>query len=243
MTDMTMQRDAVTTTDRAINQIGSKMLFAEPVVAIGLEAGISDALVFYAGGRGGVLGSTSWEQIQSAFGFFPADIVRSTWNQVLEWGNPPEMASHYANGLSEAGRASIEADAAATIAELGAIVNQSVTPMGFALFSGWRAMPRPGDPSGDAALEIMTLRELRGDIHLQDLAAAEIQPVEAEIVVRGTDGMWLHGWQPPYPDPASHRDAVAAATETTSARMHRIYDEALSDAQWDEFAGAVASLH
>ncbi|MGB3733690.1 MAG: hypothetical protein WA964_01945 [Ilumatobacter sp.] len=228
--------------DHRIQRGGSAMLFAEPVLAQGRVANIDDALVFYAGGRGGVLGNVPWQQVQSAFGFFPAEIVRNAWHQVTSWGEPLEMAGHFAKGLADFGRSVFPADAAQIFADLGNVVADSVTPLGYALFSGWRAMPRPDDGSGAAAIVMMTLRELRGDIHVQDIAAAGIRPIEAEVVVRGLDGIALHGWSPPYPDPNVYREAVAQATAQTTARMQHIYETALLDHQWTEFVAATREL-
>ncbi len=229
----------VSSIDQKINSIGSAMLFAEPVTAVGAAVDIPNALVFYAGGRGGVLGAVPWPQIQSAFAFFPSDIVSSTWDQVLDWGDPPTMSKHYAQGLSAYARGTFSDEASATIVELSDIVCEMVVPMGYPLFTGWSAMARPGDSAGDAALAIMTLRELRGDIHIQDIAAAGIHPLDAEVVARGSEGVALHGWQPPYPDPAKHESAVRAATNTTSERMTAIYASALTAQQWSAFADAV----
>lgn len=242
MSNPTLTPHDVSLIDHKINAIGSAMLFAEPVVAVGTAIDVPNALVFYAGGRGGVLGAVPWQQIQSAFAFFPAEIVSSTWDQVLDWGDPSAMASHYAKGLSEFARTTFSTGASATVVELGGRVCEGVVPLGYPLFTGWRAMTRPGDPTGDAALAIMTLRELRGDIHVQDIAAAGIHPLDAEVVARGADGVVLHGWQPPYPDPTEHKSAVDAATLTTSERMTTIYDNALTAQEWSEFSDAVAHV-
>lgn len=228
--------------DRRIQRTGSAMLFADPVLSRGRDAGIDDALMFYAGGRGGVLGHVPWQQVQSAFGFFPAEIVRDTWHRVTSWGDPLAMSGLYRDGLAEFGRTAFPQDAAQVFAELGTVVADSVTPFGYPLFAGWRTLTRPNDGSGAAAIVMMTLRELRGDIHLQDIAASGIQPLEAEAVVRGLDGIALHGWTPPYPDPDDHREAVTEATTQTDARMTRIYNGALNGDQWVEFADATEAL-
>lgn len=242
MTNPTPTPRDVSSIDQKVNSIGSTMLFAEAVTAVGTAVDVPNALVFYAGGRGGVLGAVPWQQIQSAFAFFPAEIVSSTWDQVLDWGDPPTMSNHYAQGLSEYARTTFSEEASATIVELGDLVCGGVVPMGYPLFTGWRAMARPGDSGGDAALAIMALRELRGDIHIQDIAAAGIHPLDAEVVARGSDGVVLHGWQPPYPDPALHVSAVRAATDTTSERMTTIYDNVLTSQQWSEFSDAVSKV-
>lgn len=234
--------DEVEAVDRRIQRLGSAMLFAEPVLAVGRDAGIDDAITFYAGGRGGVLGTSEWQQVHSAFGFFPPEVVQGAWGAVTAWGEPLAMAKHYADGLAAFGSAVFPTDAAKTFADLGRQVADSVTPLGYALFGGWRSMTVPPEDRAAAAVMMMTLRELRGDIHLQDIAAAGIEPVEAEIVVRGADGIPLHGWQPPYPNPDDHRSQVEDATAQTSERMRRIYEAALTETEWQSFSDAVSTL-
>jgi hypothetical protein len=152
------------------------------------------------------------------------------------------MSEHYATGLASFGSEVYPAEAAETFARLGRRVAESVTPLGMPLFVGWRAVKVPAAYREAAAVAMMTLRELRGDIHVQDIAAAGIGPAEAEIVVRGADRIPLHGWQPPYPNPDDHRAAVEAATRQTTLRMRRIYEEALSETEWQSFLEAVTEL-
>jgi hypothetical protein len=113
--------------------------------------------------------------------------------------------------------------------------------MGQSLFAGWQAMTRPADPQGAAAVVVMALRELRGDTHIQCIAAEGLLPVEAEIVTRGVPGAELHGWPTPYPDPEPLRERVAAAERATSARMQRAYGN-LPEVELDALRGAVRSL-
>lgn len=218
------------------------MLFAEPVLAVGRSAGIDDALTFYAGGRGGVLDTPAWQQVQSAFGFFPPEVVRHAWEAVNSWGSPVAMGKHYAEGLAAFGQETFPSEPAELFSALAKKVADSVTPLGYPLFTGWRSMMRSTPGSDAAAIALMTLRELRGDIHLQDIAAAGIDPLEAEVVVRGVDGVPLHGWQPPYPNPDDHRERVERATAHTTQRMRSIYEAALNQAEWRSFADSVASL-
>ena len=102
-------------------------------------------------------------------------------------------------------------------------------------------MPRPDDPQGAAALVVMALRELRGDIHIQCVAAEGLHPLEAEIVTRGVDGAELHGWPPPFPDPDRSRARVVAAEAATSARMQAAY-AVLDEGELEALREAVRSL-
>ncbi len=218
------------------------MLFAQPVLTVGQAAGIDDPLTFYAGGRGGVLGTSAWEQVQSAFAFFPPEVVQAAWGSVTAWGSPQAMAEHYANGLAAFGSEVFPADAGGRFATLGYKVAESITPLGHPLFVGWRSMTLPDRGDEAAAIVMMVLRELRGDVHIQDIAASGLGPAEAEVVVRGVEGIPLHGWKPPYPNPDDHRAAVEAATLRTTERMRGFYESALSTDEWTSFSDAVAEL-
>jgi hypothetical protein len=87
----------------------------------------------------------------------------------------------------------------------------------------------------------MTLRELRGDTHVNALATLGVEPLQAEMVTRGEDWAQIHGWPPPYPDPDPYRALVAQANAFTSDRMADVYAK-VTEADAVSFADAVASL-
>jgi hypothetical protein len=109
------------------------------------------------------------------------------------------------------------------VAQIGRVVLDRVDPLGMALFAGWREMSVPADPCGAAAVTIMALRELRGDVHVQSVAASGLTPLEAEMATRGVMGAELHGWKPPFPEPEPIAEVMAAAQADTSRRMAKVY--------------------
>lgn len=143
--------------------------------------------------------------------------------------------------MSRAARITWSAEPSADIARIGRTVVDSVTPLGMALFAGWREMPVPSDPQGAAVVTVMALRELRGDIHVQSVAASGLTQLQAELATRGDTGAQLHGWQPPYPDPAPHAAVMAGAQAATSRRMAAIY-AVLPEVELDALDTAVKSL-
>jgi hypothetical protein len=236
-----MERDAIDHMDARINAFGSALFFDEVTLEHGAANGVPDAIILYGAGRAGALGDVNAAAVTSAFGFFCPDLVEQLWPSVRAFGRPSSIATVLADGMAAAARVRWDPAAAAVVARHGATVVDSVVPLGTALFAGWQRMPRPDDPQGAAALVVMALRELRGDIHIQCVAGEGLHPLEAEIVTRGAAGAELHGWPAPYPDPDALRDRVAAAERATSARMHQHYG-VLHDPELAALRDAVRAL-
>ena len=227
--------------DARINAFGSALFFDELTLGHGAANGVPDAIILYAAGRAGAMGDVKAAQVASAFGFFSPSLVAEVWPMVRSFGRPSTIATVFAEAMAIAARSRWDAGAARVVAELGARVVDRVVPLGCALFAGWQSMPRPEDPQGAAALVVMALRELRGDIHIQCIAAEGLHPLEAEIVTRGVDGAELHGWPPPFPDPERSRARVAAADAATSARMQAAY-AVLDEGELEALREAVRAL-
>lgn len=217
--------ELVDRTDGLVNRLGSDFLFHEQTLAHASRAGIDDALVLYAGGRAGVMGDVNASQVIAAFGFFESSLVHQGWSAVEACSAPSALARIYAEAIAHAGRHCItDDDDAAVVAQVGWTVAEGVEALGLSLFAGWRRMrPVAEDDRGSAALAIMTLRELRGDIHVQSVAASGISALEAELGTRGPDGARAHGWPEPYPDIAPIMADLRRANEETSRRMQRFY--------------------
>ena len=228
--------------DARINQRGSELFFDEVAIKYGASHGVDNFLVLYGAGRAGVMGDVTAAQAVSAFGFFEPGLVHKMWSSMDADVRPSAVAEVFAGALAAAARERWDEATAGVVARIGRKAADSVTPLGMPLFAGWRDMSVPDDPIGAAALTVMTLRELRGDIHIQSIAASGVGPLEADFFTRGEQGVQLHGWKPPYPDVATHAEAMAAAQASTSARMGRIYAAALDESELDALDEAVRHL-
>jgi hypothetical protein len=238
-----MDRTQIDQMDLRINHLGASLYFDANTIAHAGAAGISDFFVLYAGGRAGVMGDVTAEQVCSAFGFFDPGLVAKVWPNVLATAQPSHIATVFAAAMAHAAEQTWNADASATVVRLGTTVADSVTALGMPLFTGWRALPRPDSAPGAAALVVHTLRELRGDVHIQSVAASGMAPIEAEVATRrGTAGLEMHGWRGEFPDHEPFLEPFAAVEAQTSERMQRIYAAALSSTELDQLADAVASL-
>ena len=189
-----MDKTQIDEMDTRINQLGASLYFDPSTIAHAADAGITDFFVLYAGGRAGVMGDVTAEQVSSAFGFFDPGLVAKVWPTVLATARPSDIVAVFAAAMAHAAELNWDAEASQTVVRLGALVADSVTALGMPLFAGWRAVPRPTTPQGAAAMVVHTLRELRGDVHVQSVAASGMQPIEAEVATRrGSAGLEMHG--------------------------------------------------
>lgn len=227
--------------DGRINKRGSQLFFDEITLAHAASKGFDDVFVLYAAGRAGVMGEVTAAQVTSAFAFFEPTMVEQIWAKAQAAAPAPAIAAIYAEGMSAAARERWNEDAASDVARIGRTVVDSVDPIGMPLFAGWRSMPVPDDLTGAAAIVVMALRELRGDVHVQSVAVSGLRAIEAEMATRGIPGAELHGWKPPYPDPEPLQETMAAAQAVTSSRMVHIYEQ-LDPVDLDRLDAAVAGL-
>lgn len=228
--------------DARINQRGADLFFDEIAAKHGAANGVDSFLVLYGAGRSGVMGDVTAAQVCNAFAYFDPGLVDMMWSSLDPAFPPSAVAKVFADSMSAVARERWEVGAATTVNRLGRKVADQVTPMGMPLFAGWRAMPVPDDELGAAAITVTTLRELRGDVHVQSVAASGVGPREADLATRGEEGAKLHGWRPPYPDVSAHAAAIAAAQAATSQRMGRIYDAILDADELAELDDAVAHI-
>lgn len=238
----TLDLDRIDRMDGRINQRGADLFFDERALEYGKAHGCPNLLVLYAAGRAGVMGDVTAAQAVSAFGFFSPPMVQQAWAALEPGQRPSQVAEVFAAGLAIAARERWDAEPAAVVAAIGRKVADSVTSFGLPLFTGWRDVPVPDDAIGAATMTVMTLRELRGDIHIQSIGASGLSPLEADLATRGEEFMPMHGWAPPYPDVSGHAEALAAAQSSTSRRMAAIYAAALDDAELDALDEAVRHL-
>jgi hypothetical protein len=228
--------------DRRINELGASLFFHPVTTARAGELGVDNVFVLYGAGRAGAMGNVTATQAASALGFFPLALVQSIWQQAEATMRPADIARIYADAMATAARADWNEAAAETVVELGTVVADSVPVLGLPLFAGWRDMARPPDALGAAAVVVNTLRELRGDIHVQSIAAQGLHPLEAEVVSRGDEGASLHQWPQPWPDPAPFVERVGAADASTGERMRRIYARSLDPDGFNALTDAIDRL-
>ena len=233
-----MDRGKIDRLDARVNALGASLFFDEVTVASAAAVGVDDVFALYAS-RAGVLGDVDADQAASALAFFDPSVVADVWNGLDRFGTPSQVAGIFGAAMSAAASQRWDPEASRVVVRLGMRVADSVTPTGLALFTGWRRVART---RGDASSVVHALRELRGDVHIQCISVQGLHPLEAEMVTRGAPAAQMHGWTPPFPDPAPFIDPVAVAERATSHRMAQVYAAALTDGEFNELADAVDAL-
>ena len=224
--------------------LGSKYMLDPATGEIGKAAGYPDGFAFYMAGRGGVLGDVDADVVYAAFAFFDRGVVRKMWERGVAVEGARKAGSRYAGAADAWGKAHLAAfKNAARFNELAEKVVQSVDPCGLSLFAGLRSEPLPADPVARTYRLVTYLRELRGCLHINAIAAEGMSGYEA--VLTSENGAFfakIHGYQEPHPDVSHLAAARQRAEEATSRLMTQIYERALSGEERAEFARLTEEL-
>jgi hypothetical protein len=122
------------------------------------------------------------------------------------------------------------------LAELGQKVIEATPNNGLPLFAGWKAMPLPADAPARAMQILITLRELRGSVHLAAVTAAGLTPVECHLLNKGPEYCAFFGWPEPFPSVDHLKDKREEVEELTNQRVAAIWGAALSADEAQELA-------
>ncbi|MEA3216470.1 MAG: hypothetical protein QOJ19_2626 [Acidimicrobiia bacterium] len=227
---------AVSAASPIIFQLPPAWFFAPATRAKAEELGIK-SFPFYMAGRSGVLGDVGVNTAISALGFFSPTMVTKMIGDATGSHSPSELGSVFVDCCLDWGRQTFGSlEGAERAASLGRKLIDSVQPCGHALFTAWRSVPVPADGPAALALNLQTLRELRGDCHIHACGAVALTPLEAILGRDGAERAKQFGWSEPYPDAEALKAPRQQAEELTDRQMQRVY-EALSADERAEFVG------
>jgi hypothetical protein len=215
--------ELVATVSPQIGVLGAAFYFAPETLARGKELGL-DGFRFYFLGRGGVLGDVEAPVVQSAFGYFEADLVTRIWESARAKASVPprQVGRAFVEASQSFGRARFSdlAGLEGFCAAAGSIV-EAAEPAGLALFAALAAEPLPEDLPGRAMQLVTVLREHRGSAHLLAVVASGVTPRVAHYFRRPNDFTTFG-----YPD-----DDVPVLTDDQRSNM------ATADTLTDEIVG------
>jgi hypothetical protein len=161
-----------------------------------------DFLSGYVGPRAASLGDPAGAVVAATFAWFEPGMMIATWEAARAAATPAQMAQARDESTVASLRAALGGEDPAEVASLLADAAQAADGMGRPLFSGRRADGRPSDPVHLLWWACGLVREHRGDSHVAAVAAAGLNPVEANIVTELWVGMPLlsytatRGWSP-----------------------------------------------
>lgn len=230
---MTPEECAARTTP-AVSGLASHFMLDGNTYKKGAAQGFA-GLDFYAAGRAGVLGRLDADEVVQAFGFFEPNAVAGWLEQAGNVMSPEECSAAFmACGYDWADEHLGDDVDWARLSELLGKAIAAAPDDDLPLFRAWRGAPEPD--RGDKALALHrfhVLRELRNELHVQAVASAGLQPLEA-LAVKTPQMAPIFGWTGELPEVGDdQRGKHAEAEAETNRRMAPAF-AGLDDAERDE---------
>jgi len=208
-----------------ISDLGGGFMISAQAKAFGKDNGLRGRQA-YVLGRGSVLGDVDADVVTSAFGFWPADVVRESWDAARAVMSVADARAGYSAACHDWGVAHYSSFAgAARLAELLEWIVDGTDVAGLPLYAGWRAVPLPHDPAARLAQLMHLLREHRGGLHLVAVVALGLTPLQAILSGKGgTGNATFFGWEEPFEDISGHLVARSEAEALTDRLVAPAYD-------------------
>ncbi|MFN8170098.1 MAG: hypothetical protein U0S36_15140 [Candidatus Nanopelagicales bacterium] len=209
-----------------VASLGGGFMISSQAKAFAKEHGLR-GWAAYVVGRGSVLGDVDADVVSAAFGFWPSDVVRESWDA----GRAAVPLDVARTGYTEACRAwgrqrYADLDGAGRLAELLSWVVDGCDVAGLPLFAGWRAVELPDDDDEGRLNQLLhVMREHRGGTHLLAVLACGLSPLQAVLSgPGGTGNATFFGWEEPFEDVSGHAVARSEAEVLTSRMTAPVYD-------------------
>ena len=208
-----------------VAQLGGGFMISSQAKAFSKDNGLRGR-AGYVLGRGSVLGDVDADVITSAFGFWPADIVREAWESGRAVLGLEAARTGYTEACREWGRVRYaDLPNPGRLAELMSWVLDGCDVAGLPLFAGWRAVELPVDDAGRLNQLLHVAREHRGGVHLLAVVASGLAPLQAVLAGPGGPGnATFFGWEEPFEDVSRAMPTRAAAEQLTDRLMGPAYD-------------------
>ena len=210
-----------------VDALGGGWLISAQAGAFAKSHGLR-ARVAHMRGRASVLGDVDADVVTAAFGFWPSDLVRESWEAGMAAVPVEQAGREYAEVCRDWGReryAALDDDEAARLAELLGWIVDSSDVAGLPLFAGWRARPLPDDARGRLNQLLHVHREQRGGVHLVAVLASGLTPLQAVLAGSGgSAGASFFGWEEPFESVADKTVARAEAEALTDRLLAPAYD-------------------
>jgi hypothetical protein len=227
-------------TGALISALGGGFMISSQAKAFSKDNGLRGREA-YVLGRGSVLGDVHADVVTAAFGFWPADVIRTAWDGGRAVMTPAEAVPLYVEACRNWGRVRY-----ASFADTGRLV-ELLTPVvdgidveGLPLFAGWRAIDLPDDDAGRLSQQLHVLREHRGGVHLIAVIASGLTPHQAVLAgPGGPDNATFFGYEEPFEDISRLRGTRHAAEDLTN----KLAAPALDALGHDERAETLQLLH
>lgn len=200
--------EAARASAQAIHDLGATFMLDAQTYVVGAEAGY-EGTGFYFGGRGGVLGDVTAEDVADAFIFFPLETTRTNWDAAGAVESRSESAARFAGVAHEWARTHLPEHGVDydRLAELAGRIVSAADGSNAPVFAGWRDLEEPSDSRELALHRINALRELRAARHGDAVAEVGLAPVDA-FMVKTPYMAPIFGWPTPDSPPSDEQKAL-----------------------------------
>ncbi|MCB1028226.1 MAG: hypothetical protein KDB24_10750 [Microthrixaceae bacterium] len=225
-----------------ISTIGAAFMIDMDAYAAAASVGY-EGLAFYVGGRGGVLGEVSADDVLDAFCVFPPATVEAGWAQAAMVESRHEAAVRFAAAAGTWAGTHLPADGIdyGRMAALAGTVIAQADADGAPVFEGWRALDEPGSARELAVHRINALRELRFARHVAALRASDLEPLVA-FMIKTPYMADIFGWPEPRPIPTDEDKQAWAAVESATDQAFAADLAVLEPEELNEFVALLASI-
>ncbi len=221
--------ELVTRTSPPFNSAGAAFYFDGATLAAGESLGL-DAFHFYFLGRGGVLGDVEPAVVASAFGYFHPTVVKQLWTEGRAIIAPRDAAKAHLAAADEFGRVKLgHVDGLDAFNDAAEAIIAHVDGSALALYAGIAAEPLPDDAPARAYRNVVTMRELRGSVHLLAIVAAGLHPATAHAIRRPADVAMFGYEQAPVASDAD--EAALRAADVRTDELLAAWFDVLDDDQ------------
>jgi hypothetical protein len=227
-----------------IQYVGMSFYFDPHTVERAGELGLH-RYEFYGLGRGGVLGDVDSATVTEAFTFFHPAAVERFWGATQK-ADPAQTAEQYLQAAYEFADRTFGAVPTEVLARYAAAAHKvadGVEHGHHRLVDGYRQYAVPDDPAHAAYLGAILMRELRGCVHIDAVAAAGLTAVQA-CYLSDPDNFRRHGYgEADVPEVTPDVQLrKAQAEEATSAAMAGYFSVLSDDERQQLCDGALAML-
>ena len=215
-----------------LNDLGSAFYWSPQAAARAGTIGL-DVFGLYAGGRGGVLGDRTPEEVDEEFFFFKPGMITLMVAATRAQAAPEAIVAAHLGAVDDYAYATFGGVDPATIggfaAAAGAVIDTLPT-RSWPLVDGYRSAGLPDDPVVGAYRSAVILRELRGGVHLDAVVASGLTAAVACQFDRGDDYYALHGFGaddrvPETPGILAARVSAEEATDVGMAELLAVLDD------------------
>jgi len=223
---------AARATSAPLNDLGSAFYWSPQAAARAGAIGL-DVFGLYAGGRGGVLGNRTPEEVDEEFFFFKPGMITLMVTAARAEADPGAILAAHLGAVDDYARATFGGVDPATIdgfsSSAGALIDTLPTGT-WPLVDGYRAAGLPDGPVERAYRSAVILRELRGGVHLDAVSPEATTASAACQFDRGDEYYALHGFGaedrvPETPAILAARASAEDATDLGMAELMAVLDD------------------